>query len=124
MIRGLHIYLTLYFMNIITHQPPRLPLFPYTTLFRSPPALALFGMKLRREDHAALDGGGKAHPVVAPRRGDAVDRHRRVIGVDEVEVGAVRNPLEQAQPPAVLDLIPAHVRDLASGREPAHDTGQ
>src|SRR5438445_12936132 len=70
MIRGLHIYLTLYFMNIITHQPPRLPLFPYTTLFRSPPALALFGMKLRREDHAALDGGGKAHPVVAPRRGD------------------------------------------------------
>ena len=73
---------------------------------------------------ASFDRGGKAHAVFTPGGAHPVGRHVRVVGVDEVIVGAVRDPLEQSQPPAVLDAIPTHVGHLTAGREPSHHAGQ
>src|SRR5436309_10554139 len=98
-------------------------------------------MELRGVDRAQLDRGGEAHAVLAPRlpeigrvgatriSGQATrganrargPRYNRIIRVHEVEARALRHPLEQAQPPAVLDGVPAHVRDLPSRRKSPHD---
>src|SRR5215468_5779331 len=88
-----------------------------------PPPLALLGVELGREEHAPPDRRGEGHPVGA--RGDG---HRRVRGlgivrVHEVEIGPARDPVEEREVPAVLDLVPAHVGHLEPGREAAHHTG-
>ena len=40
----------------------------------------------------------------------------------EVEVRAVRNSVEERERAVVLDAVPSHVRNLATGWEAAHDT--
>ena len=82
-----------------------------------PPPLALLGMELRRADATELDGRREPHPVLAPRRARVGTPHERVIGVHEVKVRVLGDPLEQAQPSLVADLVPSHVGDLAPGRE-------
>src|SRR5207245_10105743 len=84
-----------------------------------PPALALLRTELGRVDQPPLARRGELDPVLAPRDVDGPGRHprdrspailrqathggtlargpryNRVIGVDEVEVGARRNALEE-----------------------------
>src|SRR5215510_12716416 len=73
-------------------------------------------------DPTYLDGGGELHAVVAPGSLERLRStfRRRVIRVDEVEVRARGDAVEEAHVPSVLHAIPAHVRDLPTGRQPAH----
>src|SRR5438874_9169526 len=101
-------------------------------------------MELGRIDRARLDRRGELDPVLAPGDANGAGRHLRdrspatlrqatfggsrarrpryngIIRVDEVEVGARRDALEEAQLTRMTDAVPAHVRDLPARREPPH----
>src|SRR5205809_241929 len=105
-----------------------------------PPALAFLRMELGRVDPPLFDRGRELDPVLAPRRAKGRAprtpvrlpqatlglsrargrRYDRVIGVDEVEMGARRDALEEAQLPRVLDAVPTHMRNLPARREPPY----
>src|SRR5262249_32025713 len=80
-------------------------------------------VELRGEEAPALDGGGEGHTVLTPGGLETLCSRLRVIGVDEVEMGAVGDPFEEPQPSTVLDAIPAHERDLASVWKSPHRPG-
>ncbi len=65
-----------------------------------------------------VDGRGEPETVVAPGKpGFHLARSRRqfrIVRVDEVEMRAARDTVEQRERPIVLDAVPAHVRDLAA----------
>src|SRR5216684_8117024 len=48
------------FFFLMIRRPPRSTLFPYTTLFRSPRHLALFGLRLAAGEHAGCHGDRKS----------------------------------------------------------------
>src|SRR5215831_20382829 len=50
-------------------------------------------------------------------------RYNRIIRVDEVEVRARRDTVEEAQIAGVRHAVPSHVRNLPPGGEPAHGAG-
>src|SRR5437773_2095197 len=97
-------------------------------------------MELGRVDPPLFDRGRELDPVLAPRRAKGRAprtpvrlpqatlglsrargrRYDRVIGVDEVEMGARRDALEEAQLPRVLDAVPTHMRNLPARREPPY----
>src|SRR5438093_8657286 len=74
-----------------------------------------FGSGIRRHTllHQATLGQSRAHGP----------RYDRVIGVDEVEVRARRDAVEQPELAGVLHAVPSHVGNLPPGREPAHGAG-
>src|SRR6516162_6193418 len=79
-------------------------------------------MELGRVDPPDLDRRGKSHAVLAPGH---LQRHRsalrhRIKRMDEVEVRAGRNAVEESEIAAVLHAIPSHVRDLLATWQPAH----
>src|SRR5437868_14714637 len=80
-------------------------------------------MKLGGPDRPPLDGGRERDPVLAPRDALIAVGDHWIVGMDEVEVRVLGDALEQAQPSSVTDLIPAHVRDLASPRKAADHPG-
>src|SRR5258707_4223118 len=63
-------------------RPPRSTLFPYTTLFRSPPAAAVHGLELVevRGDDGAV---GAVRIAVPPQKLEDVHRHEEVVVVDD-----------------------------------------
>src|SRR5438034_7912863 len=97
-------------------------------------------MELGRVDPPLFDRGRELDPVLAPRRAKGRAprspvrlpqatlglsrargrRYDRVIGVDEVEMGARRDALEEAQLPRGMDAVPTHMRNLPARREPPY----
>src|SRR5207237_9055395 len=64
--------LCLFLSFLIIPRPPRSPLFPYTTLFRSLLRLALAGWL-----HRPFRRGGQPHRQSRPRRPHRLDRSRQ-----------------------------------------------
>src|SRR6266508_5596206 len=86
-------------------RPPRSTLFPYTTLFRSPP-----GRAVRRRVHHAVAGGADPVPAPAPRAGIG---HRPVRPLVRDLPAGDRFPADRSAAPAGTDGQPAHL-----GRRP------
>src|SRR5262249_61625182 len=88
-------------------------------------------MELRRVDAAELHGRGEADAVLAPRLLQRAGPARRaiararlgIIRVHEIEPRAIGHAIEEAQPAAVLDAVPAHVGNLATRGKTADDAG-
>src|SRR5688500_11485882 len=69
-----------------------------------------FRMKLHAEDLAAFDRTREGHDV--RRHRDRLVDHRRRIGVCEIHLRTVWQPLEQAGGTRKLELVPSDVRNL------------
>ncbi len=74
-------------------------------------------MELRRDD-VLVPRRRERHTVVGLAEGPGFVVQHRVVGVDEVEVGVVRDALEHRVLASQLHRVPAHVRHRHAGGKP------
>src|SRR5258708_7047708 len=77
-------------------------------------------MELRRDPVVTSEYGRELAPVVSCRHDRRFVGRGTVIGVHEIEEGAIRDAVEQRMLAASMDLVPAHVRDFEAREKALH----
>src|SRR5579872_314732 len=95
--------------------PPSWPPFEKVRDQPQPRRLALLGVEWRADEVVAADRGGDPAAVIG--RGDkvAVIGEAQLETVDEIDVGAPRQPLHDGMDAAGLQLVPPHMRNFEAG---------
>ena len=91
-----------------------------------PCALALFRMELAGKEIALLDGRVDADAVFGPGCNISRISRLQILGVDKIDVAALRDPPEQPAFTGKTEVIPANLGDLAavSFGDPAYPARQ